>query len=190
VEGWPTAPEAVGSRPAEVNCPKIASEVPSVVGTAAPFIDSFLRVWAKGAGHVDEATFVDSGGADRFWGLVLFAPAFECSELIELIGAGPSPTVIHPRDHKKTKPVTLIRAHVFQDGLVIRDGIQGGDRAVGTSVAPTVIEPRERFGRNLPLPYLFAHISPFPPPPRRNRMHSALSRQAHTHLNEPFRPLD
>ena len=116
-----------------------AGEVRSVVGTAAAFIDSLLRVWAKGASHVDDATFVDSGGGDRFWGLVLFAPAFECSELIELIGAGPSPAMIHPGDHKKTKPVVLVRAHLLQDGIVIRDGIQGGDRAVGTSVAPTVI---------------------------------------------------
>src|SRR5207249_5575955 len=82
-----------------------AGEVRSVVGAAAAFIDSLLRVWAKGASHVDDATFVDSGGGDRFWGLVLFAPAFECSELIELIGAGPSPALIHPGDHKKTKPV-------------------------------------------------------------------------------------
>jgi hypothetical protein len=116
-----------------------AGVVRSVVGTAATFIDSLLRVWAKGASHVDDATFVDSGGGDRFWGLVLFAPAFERSQLIELIGAGPSPAMIHPGDHKKTKPVVLVRAHVFQDRLVIRDGIQGGDRAVGTSVAPTVI---------------------------------------------------
>jgi hypothetical protein len=28
---------------------------------------------------------------------------------------------------------------LFQDGLVIRDGIKGGDRAARTSVAPTVI---------------------------------------------------
>src|SRR6266851_8617657 len=116
-----------------------AGVVPGVVGTAASFIDSPLRVWAKGASHVDDATFVDSGGGDRFWGLVLFAPAFERSQLIELIGAGSSPAMIHPGDHKKTKPVVLVRADVFQDGLVIRDGIESGDRATRTSVAPTVI---------------------------------------------------
>src|SRR5258708_25253830 len=47
--------------------------------------------------------------------------------------------MIHAGDHEKTKPVVLVRANEFQDGLVIRDGIQGGDRAAGTSVAPTVI---------------------------------------------------
>ena len=75
-----------------------AGVVRDVVDTAAAFIDSLLRVWAKGASHVDDATLVDPGGGDRFWGLVLFAPAFEHSELIKLIGAGPSPAVIHPRD--------------------------------------------------------------------------------------------
>src|SRR4051794_4055039 len=58
---------------------------------------------------------------------------------MELIGAGPSPAMVHPGDHKKTKPVVLVRAHAFQDGLVIRDGVQGRDRAAGTAVAPTVI---------------------------------------------------
>src|ERR1700691_2896556 len=90
-----------------------AGVVCSVVGTPTPFIDSSLRVWAKGAGHVDDATFVDSGGGDRFWGLILFAPTFERSELIELIGAGASPAMAHPGNHKKTKPVVLVRAHVF-----------------------------------------------------------------------------
>ena len=104
------------------------------------FIDSSLRVWAKGASHVDDATFVDSGGGDGFGGLVLFAPAFERGEGVELIGAGAAAAMGHAGDHEKTKPVVLIRAHVFQDGLVIRDGIQGGDRAAGTSVAPTVID--------------------------------------------------
>src|SRR5437588_1456159 len=139
-EGFPTirseAVSPIGPWSIALN---FAGEVRSVVGTAAAFINSLLRVWAKGAVHIDDATFVDSGGGDRFWGLVLFAPAFERSQLIELIGAGPSPAMIHPGDHKKTKPVVLVRPHVFQDGLVIRDGIQGGDRAVGTSVAPTVI---------------------------------------------------
>src|SRR5206468_5383280 len=140
---WPALPtvrsEAVGPIGPWSIALNFAGEVRSVVGTAAAFIDSLLRVWAKGPGHIDDATFVDSGGGDRFWGLVLFAPAFERSQLIELIGAGPSPAMIHPGDHKKTKPVVLVRAHLLQDGIVIRDGIQGGDRAVGTSVAPTVI---------------------------------------------------
>ena len=117
-----------------------AVEVRSVVRTAATFIDSLLRVWAKGARHVDDATFIDSGGGDRFGGLALFAPAFERSELIELIGAGPSPAMIHPRYQKKTKPVVLVRAHLLQDGVVVRNSIQSGDRAVGTSIAPTVIQ--------------------------------------------------
>ncbi len=94
-------------------------EVRSVVGTAAAFIDSLLRVWAKGASHVDDATFVNSGGGDSFWGLVMFAPTFERSELIELIGAGTTAAMGHAGDHEKTKPVVLIRAHLFQDGLVI-----------------------------------------------------------------------
>ena len=117
-----------------------AVEVRSVVRTAATFIDSLLRVWAKGARHVDDATFVDSGGGDRLGGLALFAPAFERSELIELIGAGPSPAMIHPRHQKKKKPVVLVRAHLLQDGVVVRNSIQRGDRAVGTSIAPTVIQ--------------------------------------------------
>src|SRR5882757_1280998 len=116
-----------------------AGKVPGVVGTASSFIDSPLRVWAKGASHVDDATFVDSAGGNRFWGLVLFAPAFERSELIELIGAGSPPAMVHAGGHRAPKPVVLVRAHVFQDRLIIRDGIQGGDRAARTSVAPTVI---------------------------------------------------
>jgi hypothetical protein len=57
-----------------------AGEVRSVVGTAAAVVGSLLRIWAKGASHVDDAIFVDSGGGVRFWGLVLFAPAFEHSD--------------------------------------------------------------------------------------------------------------
>ena len=72
-------------------------------------------------------------------GLVLFAPTFERGESVELIGASAAAAMGHAGDHEESKPVVLIRAHVFQDGLVIRDGIKGGDRAAGTSVAPTVI---------------------------------------------------
>src|SRR5215204_5574903 len=101
-----------------------AGVVRGVVGTAGSFIDSSLRVWAKGASHVDAATFVDSSGCDGFGGLVLFAPTFERGENVELIGAGAAAAMGHAGDHEKTKPVVLRRAHVFQDGLVIRDGIQ------------------------------------------------------------------
>src|SRR5262249_33531412 len=117
-----------------------AGVVRGVVGAAGSLIDSSLRVWAKGAGHVDAATFVDSGGGDGLGGLVLFAPAFERGEGIELIGAGAVAAMGHAGDHEESQPVVLIRAHAFQDGLVIRDGIQGGDRAAGASVAPTVID--------------------------------------------------
>src|SRR5262245_22187043 len=103
-------------------------------------MDSSLRVWAKGAGHVDAATFVDSGGRDGFWGLVLFAPTFESGEGVELIGARAATAMRHAGDHEETKPILLIRAQAFQDGLVIGDGIQGGYRAAGTAVAPTVID--------------------------------------------------
>ena len=99
-----------------------------------------MWVWAEGASHVDAATFVDSSGCDGLGGLVLFAPTFERGEGVELIWAGTAAAMGHAGDHEETKPVLLIRAHVFQDGLVIRDGIKGGDRAAGTSVAPTVID--------------------------------------------------
>ncbi|MEO8662396.1 MAG: hypothetical protein ABI693_28295, partial [Bryobacteraceae bacterium] len=46
----------------------------------------------------------------------------------------------HPGDHEQAKPVVLIRAHLFQDGVVIRDGIEGGNRSAGTAIAPTVID--------------------------------------------------
>src|SRR4051794_18916463 len=84
--------------------------------------------------------FVDSSGCDGFGGLVLFAPTFERGESVELIGAGAAAAMGHAGDHEDTKPVLLIRAHVFQDGFVIGDGIKGGYRAAGTPVAPTVID--------------------------------------------------
>ncbi len=125
---------------AGINRPWLCTCSRSVVGTAGSFIDRSLRVWAKRASHVDAATFVDSSGRDGFGRLVLFAPAFEPGEGVELIGAGAAAAVGHAGDHQETKPVLLIRAHLFQDGLVIRDGIESGDRAAGTSVAPPVIE--------------------------------------------------
>src|SRR5262245_12489159 len=117
-----------------------AGVVRGVVGSAGSLVDSSLRVGAKGAGHVDAATLVDSDGGDGIGRRVLFAPAFERGEGVELIGAGAAAAMGHAGDHEETNPVVLIRAHLFQDGLVIRDRIEGGDRAAGTSVAPTVID--------------------------------------------------
>ena len=81
-----------------------AGEVRSVVGTAAAFIDSLLRVWAKRAGHIDDATFVDSGGGDRFWGLVLFAPGIERGDRLELIEAGPFSAMAHADGFRSSDP--------------------------------------------------------------------------------------
>jgi hypothetical protein len=106
-----------------------ADVVRGVVGTAGSFIDSSFRVWAKGASHIDAATLVDSSRGDGFRGLVLFTPAFERRDGVELIRAGAAAAMGHAGDHEEAKPVVLIRAHVFQDGLVIRNGIKGGDRA-------------------------------------------------------------
>lgn len=82
-----------------------AGVVRGIVGTAGSFIDSSLRVWAKGTSHVDAATFVDSSGGDGFGRLVLFAPAFERGEGVELIGAGAAAAMSHAGDHEETKPV-------------------------------------------------------------------------------------
>ena len=90
-----------------------AGEVRGVVGAAGSFIDSSLRIWAKGAGHVDTTPFVDSSGCDGTGGLVLFAPTFERGKSVELIGAGAAAAMGHARDHEETKPVVLIRTHVF-----------------------------------------------------------------------------
>jgi hypothetical protein len=85
---WATIrPETVDSIGSESILLGLAGEVRGVVGTAGSFIDSSLRVWAKGAGHVDTSAFVDSTGGDGFGGLVLFEPAFERGEGVELIGA-------------------------------------------------------------------------------------------------------
>src|SRR5215467_3464678 len=66
----------------------LAGVVRGIVDAAGPPVDGSLRVRAKRAGHVDAATLVDSGGSDGFGRLVLFAPAFEGGERVELIGAG------------------------------------------------------------------------------------------------------
>jgi hypothetical protein len=42
----------------------------------------------------------------------------------------------HAGDHEETKPVHLIRVHVFQDGLLIGDRIKGGYRAGTPSLQP------------------------------------------------------
>src|SRR5439155_8055012 len=117
-------------------------EVRGVVDAAGSFIDSSLRVWAKGAGHVDTTPFVDSSGCDGTGGLVLFAPTFERGKSIELIGAGAAAAMGHAGDHEETKPVVLIGAHLFQDGLVIRDSIERRYGAAGAPVAPTVIDEK------------------------------------------------
>ena len=45
--------------------------------------------------------------------LILFEPAFERGEGVELIGACAAAAMGHSGDHKETKPVVLIRAHAF-----------------------------------------------------------------------------
>ena len=118
----------------------MAGEVRGVVDAAGSQIDGMLRVWAKRAGHVDAATFVDPGGRDGLGRLVPLAPAFERGDRLEPIGARAAAAMGHAGDHEQTKPVVLIRAHPLQDGLVIGDGIERRDRAARTSVAPTVID--------------------------------------------------
>src|SRR5688572_4871295 len=79
-----------------------AGIVSGVVGAAAPFVDGSLGVGAEGASHVDAAAFVDSGGGDRFRGLVVFPPSFQRGESVELVGPGATTTMCHTGDHKET----------------------------------------------------------------------------------------
>jgi hypothetical protein len=60
-----------------------------------------------------------TSGGDELRGFVLFAPTFEGGEGVELIGASAAAAMRHAGDHEETKPILLIRAHVFKDGLVI-----------------------------------------------------------------------
>src|SRR5262245_17749571 len=115
IEGWWLAPElrttrreAFRGRTARHLCPVLATirsetadsigetskafgfagVVRGIVDAAGSSVDGSLRVSAKGAGHVDAAVLVDSSGNDKLGRLVLFAPAFEGGEGVELIGAG------------------------------------------------------------------------------------------------------
>src|SRR5215469_6648953 len=85
---------------------QLAGEAVGVVRAAYSFIDGYLWVGAQGASHVYRRAG-DVLGDDGLRGFACFAPAFDHTHFVELVGTVTAAAVSHAGLHVELEPVVL-----------------------------------------------------------------------------------